>query len=169
MKTLCSTSAPPKAERTLAAGGFTLFECLAVVVLLSIALAVVAGSVMRGGTADQTNAVSSRILALDRAARLRCLSWGPLALELSDRGARLMRLRSPGDPPIEEFSLPSTVSASFRFLGQDGSVSRVIFGADGRSPDYTVTVRTIGGGESSSFATFTVHGLTGWVTEEQRP
>ncbi|MFG0242552.1 MAG: prepilin-type N-terminal cleavage/methylation domain-containing protein [Phycisphaerales bacterium JB054] len=140
--------------------GFTLLECVAVVMLLALASAAVAVGV--SPSVHSARSDEARSIVLDADARTRVLAARGDAATLTIRGNRVLLLVGDSATPVLDRRLPagvklSLVSPAARTPLADVPVDRV-----GQSPDYILVVEA-----SGTLSETLVAGLTGYAFAEE--
>lgn len=141
--------------------GFTLVECLAVVVLTALALGVVAGGV--APSTQEARLQDTRSAILDADARARALARHGESVLLKIEDGCVVALVGAQRSPVLRRKIPAAITAAFVDLTSGEPLAAVRIGSHGISRDYLVSVWNAG-----STSTTLVAGLTGYAFDEQR-
>ncbi len=141
------------------ARAFTLLEVLAVVVILSLTMALVAVGVASADEAASIRAFTSAAVDLDRRARLWAPAGSAMELHLQTNCLRLVN-RSTGEQ-VSALHIPGRVSVQLLTM-DDEPLDTIVFDRSGCTQDYRLLAAK---GERSH--AMSIAGLTGWVQESR--
>ena len=137
----------------------TLVETLAVVALLGATVAVTIPTLSIVQEDAKSRLLLAHVLDLDQRARLIARSAGPVSLAVSDSEVQVIDEST--EEVLAERAVPAHATA--RVQVGEAEVGGVLFGADGRAPDYVVEVSV-----GDQKLRVRISGLTGW-TEDLPP
>lgn len=140
--------------------GFTLLECVAVVMLLALASAAVAVGV--SPSVHSARSDEARSIVLDADARTRVLAARGEAATLTLRGNRVLLLVGDSATPVLDRRLPAGVRLSLVSPAARTPLAGVRVDRVGQSPDYILVVEASGTRSETLVA-----GLTGYAFAEE--
>jgi prepilin-type N-terminal cleavage/methylation domain-containing protein len=140
-------------------GGFTLFEMLAVIVIMSLVAAALTVSLAAADDQAASLNAMSQCRDLDARARQAALTQGePAVIRLVDeQGALILEV---GAARLAHAEMPPGVKVH---LQRDRAVGEIVFDRAGRSPDYRVTLQQ---DDRLRVRGWRVCGLTGFIIED---